>query len=835
MLISIDWIKDFIDLDLKKYSAQEIGQRVTLSTAEVEEVVEVGAHLEHVRVAEIVSIRKHPEADQLNLVTFRYHPQEKEKEVVCGAPNVQVGLKVPYAAIGTTLPNGLTLQPKKIRGVVSEGMLCSQEELNLPVDVDGLMVLDKSAPIGQTMLEYLQEKRDILLNIDNKSLTHRPDLWGHYGFAREFACIFKLPLKNPFAQLDQVLNKLKKNSPLSPIKPVIEGDTSCLIYYGLSLSGVKVEASPAWMQKRLTDVGLRPINNIVDISNYCMLELGIPMHIFDRDLIEGNKIIIKRLSEETTFTTLDGVERKLVAGDTVIADSEKPLVLAGIMGGENSGVTEKTTNLFLEVANWKASEVRKTSTRLGLRTDSSQRYEKTLDSLLCQRTLLRAVELIISICPQATIQLEGQIEVVGADFENKIKTPFRPLVIESSYLSLTKKLGLTLGEEITEERIDEIFRTLDFKIKKNQNQNLKDKISFEVPSFRSTKDIEGEADLVEELGRIVGYDNIKPISPLGEIAAIRLSPAKELQRKIRDYFVMNVGALEITTYPIVGEKLLQKAKWPYDPQSPLILQNSLSIDHDRMRPSLIPSVLEVAALNYKHYDRFKLFELGRTYQDFESESSQVIFAFYQKNSSASNPSSLSLFTKAMNSMERLMNFLQLNGEMIDQQQMGKFKNHLIPSEWVGCHPQQLLHVKIMGKVCGGLVSVHPLVLRNFKMTGQLVIGLLDLTSFEQTKAKEKSQYKPLTKFPPSTFDCTVVASAQTPVGDLLKCLKKIKLKELVSTKIVDIYQMSDELKSVTLRTVFLDTEQTLSGEFLEKAQESIVKTLDEAGFKLKTV
>ena len=399
MLISLNWIKDFVEIP--EMPPKELGSLFTLATAEVEDVIVKGAALKPILCVEIKSFKPHPDSDKLNLVTFDYGKGQL-KEVVCGAPNVKVGLHVPYAPIGTTLPNGMTLEPKKIRGILSDGMLCSETELGLGEGKGGLMELGTDAIPGTPLPDYLKIESDIILDVDNKSLTHRPDLWGYLGLAREFAANHKKPLKNRFNSEWEKKIEGNFNKAMSPIKVEVSQDSSCLAYYGLSLDIPTMGQTPAWMKNRLESVGLRSINLIVDISNYAMVELGMPNHIFDRTKINGGKVSIRRAGHEMKFKTLDDQDRDLIASDTVIFDSERPLVLAGLMGGLESGVVPETTKIFLEVANWEAPEVRKTSVRLGLRTDSSQRYEKTLDSNMCYRTLLRLVELISELCPGST-------------------------------------------------------------------------------------------------------------------------------------------------------------------------------------------------------------------------------------------------------------------------------------------------------------------------------------------------------------------------------------------------------------------------------------------------
>ncbi|PIK15851.1 phenylalanine--tRNA ligase subunit beta [Halobacteriovorax sp. JY17] len=807
MLISTEWIKDFVSIP--DISPKDLGVKFTLGTAEVEEVIVVGDHLEKIRVAEIVSIESHPEADKLNLVTFNYGDKEN-KRVVCGAANVRVGLRTAYAPLGVSLPNGLVLEPKKIRGVLSEGMLCSEEELGFAEESAGILELPADAPIGQNMIDYYNETKDILLDVDNKSLTHRPDLWGHYGLAREFGAIFEQELKVPYDDKWASNLKAKFTTDNSPIVPKLEGESACKAYFGLSIDNVKVEEAPLWMKKRLLAVGLRPINNIVDISNYVMLELGMPLHIFDRELIKDEKIIIKSLGTETEFITLDEEKRDLIASDTVICDSEKPLVIGGLMGGLNSGVTETTKKVFIEVANWQAAMVRSTSTRLGLRTDSSQRYEKTLDSKLCERTMLRTLELILELCPEAKVV--GKMEYDGEDLDS-IPT----LKINTSI----KKINTVLGLPVSEEKILSIFSALDFGIERNG-----DDLEIAIPSYRSTKDIDCEADLVEEIGRIIGYDNITPSSPKLTIEPVRLTPAQELHRRIRDFMVYNANSFEVNSYPLVGEKLLEKCSWPT--RSGLDLLNSISKDHSIMRDSIIPNALAITATNVKNFNKFSFFELGRTYhkgqKSFAQEKSELIIAMYSKEETP--------FMDLVNDTTKLLSATNIPYDLSEKHP--KFKNEVVSEDWVGVHPFEFYNIRIMGKMKGVITSIHPLILKQYKIKGHLSIAVVDLTQVEARPLKDKVKYSPLAKFPGSTFDCTVVANEHTNVGEVLNSLQKLKIKELQSTKIVDIFSLESGNKAITLRSVFMDPEKTLDGEFITQSSKKIVDELEKAGFPLKS-
>lgn len=809
MLISKSWIEDFVALP-PTMSPKELGEKVTLATAEVEDVINVGEYLNVIKVAEITHIKKHPEATKLNLVTFKWaEGKDCEKEVVCGAPNVKVGMKIPYAPLGTVLPDGLKLEAKKIRGILSEGMLCSGAELGLTTDSDGLYEFPADTVIGTFLKDYFNKTPDILLDIDNKSLTHRPDLWGHYGMARELSVIYETPLKDIFNEeyVKKIESSFSKET--SPIVPQVDKDSSCLGYFGISLDEVKVEESPLWMQERLNAVGLRPINNIVDISNYVMLELGIPLHIFDRDKIKDQKIVIKRVGSESNFKTLDEIDRKLLPTDTVICDAERPLVLGGIMGGLESGVTEQTSRIFIEVANWQAHEVRKVSTRLGLRTESSQRYEKSLDSQLLRRTLLRTVELVLELCPQA--------KIIGKDeYDGPSLSDYTPLQISMKLEEFTRKLGT----EVSGDRVESILTGLGFLVSKEKGGE--DHIRIQVPSFRSTKDIECSDDIVEEIGRIIGYDSITPLSPMGTLEIKYLDPAKTLQRKIQDHLILHGRCHEIMTYPLIGDQLLKKSHWPSGDDN-LKLQNSLSSEQNQMRTSLIPSLIQIAAHNQKYFDSFNMFEIGRCYHSITNERYQVAIGLFSRNE---NP-----FMELMNLVENLFHYLNIKYHFTDR--LPKINSHIVNENWVGLHPIEKYHIQLYGKHAGVMTSLHPLLTKSFKIKGNLVLAVIDITDFHERPIKNKMKYVPLSKYPSSKFDLTVVASAKTPVKELLDVLKKGKISKLESTKVVSVFPMDDERKAVTLSTHFADKNMTLSHDFIKESERVVVEKLGSAGFPLK--
>ncbi len=807
MLVSLDWIKDFVKIP--ELSPEELGFKFTMATAEVEEVKVEGAFWKIIKIAEITHVERHPNAEKLNLVSFKLSDSESF-QVVCGAANVRIGLRVAFAPIGTTLPIGFTLEPKKIRGILSEGMLCSKEELGLEDSSEGIWELPHDTVLGMSLKDYLGVRSDVILDIDNKSLTHRPDLWGHYGLAREFATIFEQPLQNRFDKSWYEIIEASFSKDQSPITPQVDGSSSSLGYWGISLDGIEVKASPDWLQNRLLAVGLRPINNIVDVSNYIMLELGMPMHIFDRDLIKDNVIHIHQVQKQQAFVTLDDEQRTLEIGDTVISDSEKPLVVAGIMGGLNSGVTEQSSKIFIEVANWKAASVRKTSTVLGLRTDSSMRYEKSLDSLLLKRTLYRAIELVNELCPDAVVV--GKAEYDGPSLE-----AIESLTITSSFDKIKTVLGITIDNN----KIEQILISLGFGVTIKEST-----IEVLVPSYRATKDVEFEADLIEEIGRIVGYDNIPISSPRLDIAPVKLSPAQSLQKRIKEFLVARKSCYEVISYPLIGSTLLEKAQWKgYDK---LKLVNALTKDAEMMRPSLVPQMLNMVATNQKNFDQFRIFELGRVYlpneKEFSVEQTHLAIAYFSKSETP--------FMSLQDSCFELIQRLNLPADICDKHP--KFKSTVVAEEWRGIHPYEYQNIRLMGRMEGAIFSIHPLLLKQFKIKGNVSIAILNLGNVEDKKIKLKADYKPLPKFPGSVFDWTVVKKNNQEFGDIFKGTNKVKIKELVSLKIADVFIYDDETSYITLSASFLDAEKTLKGDFLAEAQDKLVAATTKAGFPLKS-
>ena len=586
----------------------------------------------------------------------------------------------------------------------------------------------------------------------------------------------------------------------------VDPESSCWAYLGINISSVQLKATPKWMTSRLTAVGLRSINPMVDISNYVMLELGIPNHIFDADKIKGN-LSIKKLKSSLEFITLDDIKRQLVEGDTVICDEEGPLVLAGIMGGARCAVDEQTKNVFIEVANWDPVATRKTSVRLGLRTDSSQRYEKTLDSNLCHRTLLRLVDLITKEDPKA--QVTSSVD----QYINE-KTLSKELKLSISHHQIIS----TLGKEIETKDILLIFSKLGFVAE------LKDQIyHLVIPTWRTTKDISCAADLIEEIGRVIGYDHILPSSPLLSVTPVRLTTKKELHRHLQNFYLYEAKSLEIMTYPMIGENLLKQSLWP-ELNLHLKMVNALSEDQDRMRPSMIPSVIQAMSENQKYFNKFSFFELGRSYLDYTDERSQIMHAVFDRDQSA--------FITLLNHVEKLLSSLGIPFEFVPKNE--KFSNSVINQNWSGLHPHEFVQVKVMGKNIGSVFTVHPQMMKRFKAKGHFSIFVFELNDLEKRKPKERFKFLPIARFPSTTFDCSVQLEIDRPASDPLMALNKLKIKEIKSKAIADVFILNDSFKSVTLRVVFENPDETLTPDFIKKSEQEVVSCLAQNGFSLRT-
>jgi len=815
MIISKNWLQDFVNLS--GISSQELFKRFTLGCAEVEELEEHYSCFSKITVALIEKITPHPDSDRLNLVTFSLDMQGTTHQVVCGAANVAVGKKVPYCPVGVTLPNGLHLEPKKIRGVLSEGMLLSEEELGLAEKSEGLLILPDHTPVGIGLDQALSLRPDALLHLDNKSLTHRPDLWGHVGIARECAVIFERPLKIPYFTSEwknSLYKKIEEKAlPSSQTTIKVSVDSPhCLSFIGILVEGVKLGESLPLHKTRLQLCGQKSLNNLVDISNYLMLELGHPVHFYDADTIEGKELFIENVKNTSSLKLLDDSEKELLEGDILIRDSKKSLVLAGIMGGKSSGISEKTTRLFIEVANWTPKRIRQTSVRLGLRTESSSRFEKHLDCHQIERVLLRAVELLEEQFPEG---LRYHAPVWG-----KRPTPYIPKAIPICLETLQNRLG----HRVSKEQVVALLTGLQMTVQEKTPN------TFEVfpPSFRATKDISLFEDIVEEIGRLIGFDTIVPQSPTVPLTLNSRPSFLSWHRGIADFWSFQKQSTELQLHPLLGEKILHQVDWmaPLEQNRLVFLKNGLSLDQQFLRPSLLPALLISCRENAKNFSCFRFFEIGKIYkkdQETNKEETHLGIIFFKET----HPCILDL----ANAVEDFLRFFSIPYQLSSFE--GKWPNTCVDSSWRGINPYQALELKLFGKLQGIIGSLHPTITQKLKIKGHVSFASISLEDILQKQPFKKSvTYSPISKAPSSNFDFTLKTALNFPLEEAILWGKKFKCTEMISFGHLVTFTKEED-KFLTFRATFAHPQETLSSEFLQKKQQELMQHFVKAGYTFK--
>ncbi|MBU1018509.1 phenylalanine--tRNA ligase subunit beta [Patescibacteria group bacterium] len=768
MKISLNWLKDYVSVPI---SAEKLGEMLTLHTAEVEEVVDQGKGLEGVVVGELVEIKKHPNANKLSLATVNIGEKKPIHLIFGQMVKMKAGYKVPVAVAPTTLPTGLVIEKKELRGAPSEGMLCLDQELGFKEEGTSIQFFDKNVMPGTPLAEALS-MNDKILEIDNKSLTHRPDLWGHYGIAREVAALLG--------------EKLKKIEPIPPapcpmpkLSIEIKDKDLCPRYLGVKITGVKVEESPKWLRKKLEAAGHATYNNIVDITNFIASELGQPMHAFDARLIEGG-IIVRTAKKDEKFTTLDGTEHKLSDKNLVIADHKKAVALAGVMGGQNSEIQKDTTEIIFEAANFDAVSVRKTSTELGLRTESVQRFEKSLDPALAELAMLRAIQLLLEICPSA--KLASPITDENFSKPKNLKIKIDP-----------EKVASKIGAPISKQEIKKILESLEFKVSP----------SFEVsvPSFRSTKDIEGEDDIVEEVARIFGYENIPPSFPNLPPKLPMENRERFLKHKARDILSLGMGFSEVSNYSFYSEKDFQKYKLPE--KEHLKLKNCLSEDQTHMRTSLLPNMLKSKTR--------KVYEIGRTYKEigeFMPLEEKWILGLLAEG-----------FFAAKGAAEA---FLEKFGAVTPK--IVESKN---PPAYT--HPQKCATILIKGKEVGQIYEVHPGIAEN---TAVFEINFTALVASGQRQHK----YSSLPKFPSLELDISVVLPEKITAAEAEKAIEKADKKLIKQIELFDIYRgkgLETSEKALAYHIELRADDRTLTDEEMTAVQKQVFKNLESLGGKIR--
>jgi phenylalanyl-tRNA synthetase beta chain len=798
MWISLNIISTITDIS--GISPEDIAHKLTMATAEIESINRMNAHFANIVTAKILDVKKHPDADKLTLVDL--DTGSEKLRVVCGAPNHKTGDIVPLAKIGTKFSEEFVIKKSKIRGEESNGMLCSKKELGFSDDHSGIMIFPEGTPLGRTLVEMFPDWVDTLLEIDNKSITHRPDLWSHAGIAREIGALFGRPVKNI---INEKIETTFKNT--DSLKVIINCPDEAPRYSGLVVKNIKIGESPEWLKAKVTAIGMRPISNIVDITNYVMSEIGEPMHAFDRKKLAGNEIIVRMAKDSEKMTTLDGREHTLCAEDIVIADKSGAIALAGVMGGGNSEIGDSTSEIILEAANFNAVNIRKTAHRYNLPSDASMRFEKSQSPELTRPALLRCYELIKQIIPEA----EAVTHIVD-NYPEKLK--------EISLSTTTSYLKHKLGQDIPDKKIIEILKSLDFKVEAS-GENL----SIKVPHYRATKDISIAQDIVEEVGRIYGYDNIGQSAPLSPSEVPVVNETRKFERLIKNILTANYNMTEVTGYSFTGEDALNKTGINSDME--LRLRNPLSQDQDRLRRSLVPNMLKNIKYNHRFLETFAMFELGRVYKkndrkskDLIAEERKVCGAFYMKDPDDN------LFYYAKNAAMGLLNALKVKG-LRSKPASGNIEPYM--------HPGRTLAIEINGAVAGHVFELHPKIYKNFDFTGKAAMFDVNL-EIVMSSEKIETRFTELPKFPDVPFEISVLADKYAFVSGIHEVIAKSSREFIRSIEVISVYEgapVPDGMKSVSFKIIFNAKDATLSPDQIEKLQKGVVDALGKGGFKLR--
>ena len=760
MKFSYNWIQELVPA--LKASPAELMRQITLRTAEAEGIEPVGQHFAKAVTVKVVSVE--PIEGSSNKKVIVKSAAYGQRTVVCGAPNVRPGMVAVYVPPGVTI-EGKEIRPAVISGVESDGMLCSGAELGINRDHEGLV--EVSGGIGCTP--------DHIIEIDNKSLTHRPDLWGHYGMAREVAAIFGLELQDPVR-----LRALAGS--LAPIDVAIEDFALCPRYSALVFENVTVQPSPLWFQYRLQSIGLNPINNIVDVTNYLLAELAQPTHAFDADKLQGG-IRVRNARDGERLTALNGETYDLHQSTLLITDASGPIAIAGVIGGLDSSITPDTKRIVLESACFNAGSIRKTSTRLKLRTDASMRFEKSQDPHNTVRAISRAISLLEAVSPG--------IRVVGgiADVHAELKKP-APIRLAIDWLNRK------LGTPITAAQATDILSRLHFGVSEISPAELE----VRVPSWRATKDISIPDDLVEEIGRMIGYDNIKPTAPLVAAAPPRVNVTRAFHHALRS-ICSQQGFTEVYNYSFVNEEMVRP--FGLSPDAHVHVLNPIASDQGMLRQSLLPGILRNLTENAKHSASFKLFEIGSEIHKVQGqeplEVPQLVAAVFHKTDG--EPGLMELKRLAACFHPRLA-----------------FKPAISA---VFEHPGRAAEVWLGESAIGRLFEFHP---RLLKGRGAVLELNLDLLRFEPRT------YRPVHRFPSSDFDLSLVVPPRTLIGDLIALLQDPAAGQ---PEYLMSHTLSDGRESVSFRFTITKPDGTPTSEEVAVIRDRLIANLRAAGYELR--
>ena len=783
MKVSLKWLREYVPVSLEP---KELAHKLTMAGIEVGEVEEVGEAWEGVCVGRVREVNKHPNADRLSLCIV--HTPGETHEVICGAPNVAAGQNIAFARVGAELFDGhsgkpVKLKAAKIRGVVSNGMICSEKELGMSEEHEGILVLPEDAPPGMPLLEYLG---DSILELE---LTpNRPDCLSMLGVAQEVAALTGGRVTAP-----EVAYAEEERSAGEMATVEIADPDLCGRYTASIVSGLKIGPSPAWMQERLKACGMRPINNVVDITNYVMMEYGQPLHAFDYDKVKDHRVIVRRARAGERLLTLDGEDRPLDPEMLVITDPDGPVGLAGVMGGANTEVTEDTETLLLESANFNNVNIRRTSTRLRLRSEASLRFDKGLSPELPPKGLRRATQLLAELAGGTVAK--GIIDVY-------------PGVGEKAPVHLTEaRIEQVLGISIEMERVREVLESLAFECEESGENGLK----VSAPYWRT--DIGIEDDLVEEVARISGYDDI-PTTPLsGRIPPNVPDDARDLRDAVKD-ILAGCGMQEVVNYSLTDVKGLENAGIGHLAElNPLKVANPLRVEQESLRLSLRPGLLANVEHNKKyHHGPLLMFEAGKVYipKNGELPDEQEVLAGIVTGD-PEDP--MDGFLRAKGVLEMMLGRLGVDGQ---------FER----GEGEGLHPGRVVQVSARGERLAIMGEVHPEVVEAFDIEGASVhVFEVDMATLRAHLPAAK-RYRPVSRYPGALRDLALIVDTDTPSRAVQEVIESFPL--VTSVDLFDVYtgdQVSEGKKSLAFRVLYQSPSRTLGEHEVNMVQAQLLEKL----------
>ena len=773
MLISLNWLKQYIDLD--GIEINEMENSLTMIGQEVEKIEIAGSNLENVVTAKIIEKEMHPDSDHLTVC--KVDNGKEILQIVCGASNHKAGDKVVLAQIGAKLSEDFVIKKGKIRGKESCGMLCSEAELGIGSDKDGIIILPEDAPIGVPFKDYLGINDTVF---ELEITPNRPDCLSHIGIARELSAYYGKELKYPETEIKSEISEKTSDN----VKVSIEDSNLSRRYVTRILKNVTVKESPKWLKERIEAVGLRSINNIVDVSNFILMEMNHPNHVFDLDKIEGNEIKVKSAVKGDKLVTLDEQERELEDGDIVICDSKKILALGGVMGGLDSEVTDNTKNILLEVAQFNPQNVRKTSRRLTLSSDSSYRFERGIDVEDSIKVINRLANLIQEVAGGEI--LNGYVDVYPVPHENK--------VAELNF----ERLNRFVGKVIPREKVIEILRNLEIDVKDNGET-----LTLTAPSYRG--DLELEQDYFEEVIRMYGFDNIENILPRVDINKNSTLDTTKLTDRVKT-ICASVGLKEVINYSFIPKDALQKLKFTGVSEDKLIdISNPITEDFVTMRPTLLYSLIKNAKDNMnRNVSNIRFFEVSRTFEKAEELAKEdikvgIILAG-ENDKTLWNPKPVHYdFYDLKGIVEEIFSKLKFQSFSIKRSVQTEF------------HPGRSADVFVGKEYIGSFGEIHPDVLENFGLDKKTVLVAEFNIELIKKYINKPFVYQGIVKYPAVPRDLALVMNENILVGDVLKTIEKID-KKVEKVELFDIYQgigVEPGKKSVAISILLRDDSKTL--------------------------